>query len=158
MNNGFSHFDEDGNAFMVDVSGKPQTERTAAATGYIEVSKEVFDAIRGKTVPKGDVLTVAQVAGIMAAKQTPNLIPMCHALQLTNAKVTFEADSKAGAITAFCTVKTTGRTGVEMEALTGVSAALLTIYDMCKAIDKRMVIRDVHLVLKDGGKSGPFRF
>ena len=83
---------------------------------------------------------------------------MCHALQLTNAKVTFEADSKAGAITAFCTVKTTGRTGVEMEALTGVTAALLTIYDMCKAIDKRMVIRDVHLVLKDGGKSGPFRF
>ncbi len=135
MNNGFSHFDEDGNAFMVDVSGKPQTERTA-----------------------GDVLTVAQVAGIMAAKQTPNLIPMCHALQLTNAKVTFEADSKAGAITAFCTVKTTGRTGVEMEALTGVTAALLTIYDMCKAIDKRMVIRDIHLVSKDGGKSGPFRF
>lgn len=158
MNNGFSHFDEDGNAFMVDVSGKPQTERTAVATGCIEVSKEVFDAIHGKTVPKGDVLTVAQVAGIMAAKQTPNLIPMCHALQLTNAKVTFEEDAQASAITAFCTVKTTGRTGVEMEALTGVSAALLTIYDMCKAIDKRMVIRDIHLVLKDGGKSGPFRF
>ncbi len=143
---------------MVDVSGKPQTERTAVATGCIEVSKEVFDAIRGRTVPKGDVLTVAQVAGIMAAKQTPNLIPMCHALQLTNAKVTFEADSKAGAITAFCTVKTTGRTGVEMEALTGVSAALLTIYDMCKAIDKRMVISDIHLVSKTGGKSGDFSF
>lgn len=158
MNSGFTHFDEEGNAFMVDVSGKPQTERTAVASGRIEVSREVFEAIRGKTVPKGDVLTVAQVAGIMAAKQTPNLIPMCHALQLTNAKVTFEADLKDSAFTAFCTVKTTGKTGVEMEALTGVSAALLTVYDMCKAIDKRMVIRDIHLVSKDGGKSGAFRF
>lgn len=107
---------------------------------------------------KGDVLTVAQVAGIMGTKRTSELIPMCHILNLTNAKVTFTIDQEEGTITAFCTVKTEGKTGVEMEALTGASIACLTIYDMCKAIDKRMVIENIHLVEKDGGKSGDFHF
>ncbi|MGI6003751.1 MAG: cyclic pyranopterin monophosphate synthase MoaC [Lachnospiraceae bacterium] len=154
----FTHFDENGNARMVDVSEKAVTHREATATGSIQVSPEIFDAIRGKKVKKGDVLTVAQVAGIMGCKKTSELIPMCHVLMLTNAKVTFTMDEEAHAIHAFCTVKTDGKTGVEMEALTGVSTALLTIYDMCKAIDRRMVIRDIHLVTKSGGKSGDFHF
>lgn len=154
----FSHFDDNGNAFMVDVSEKDVTRRTATARGTIRVSPEVMDAILGKKVKKGDVLTVAQVAGIMGTKKTSELIPMCHLLNLTGARVTFEVDREANEITVFCTVKTEGKTGVEMEALTGASVACLTIYDMCKAIDKRMVIEDIHLVEKDGGKSGSFRF
>lgn len=157
MSEEFTHFDSDGNAFMVDVSGKDVTKRMAIAQGTIRVSKEVMDAILGKKVKKGDVLTVAQVAGIMGTKRTSELIPMCHILNLTNAKVTFTIDQE-GTITAFCTVKTEGKTGVEMEALTGASIACLTIYDMCKAIDKRMVIENIHLVEKDGGKSGDFHF
>ncbi len=154
----FSHFDHEGNAVMVDVSEKKITERTALAQGSIHVSQEVFDAIAGKKVKKGDVLTVAQIAGIMGTKKTSELIPMCHLLNLTNSKVTFEMYPDELTIRAFCKVKTEGKTGVEMEALTGVSAALLTIYDMCKAIDKRMVIEDIHLCEKYGGKSGDFRF
>lgn len=154
----FSHFDEKGNAYMVDVSGKDITRRTAVAKGTISVSSEVMDAVLGKKVKKGDVLTVAQTAGIMGTKRTSDLIPMCHPLSLTNAEVRFDIDEEACAITAYCTVITEGKTGVEMEALTGVSTALLTIYDMCKAIDKRMVIRDIHLVEKTGGKSGNFSF
>ena len=154
----FNHFDQEGNAIMVDVSGKEITERTALAQGNIRVSREIFDAVAGRKVKKGDVLTVAQVAGIMGTKRTPELIPMCHPLNLTNSEITFELYPEELVIQAFCKVRTEGKTGVEMEALTGVSAALLTIYDMCKAIDKRMVIEDIHLCEKTGGKSGDFRF
>ncbi len=143
---------------MVDVSGKNITARTAVAEGIIRVSEEVFRAVTEKTVKKGDVLTVAQVAGIMGCKRTAELIPMCHLLNLNNATLTFELLPESREIKAICTVKTEGKTGVEMEALTGVSTALLTIYDMCKAIDKRMVIREIHLVEKHGGKSGDFFF
>lgn len=155
---GFTHFDEKGNAFMVDVSDKEITRRSATAEGTISVSRDVMDAILGKKIKKGDVFTVAQTAGIMATKRTSDLIPMCHPLSLTNAKVTFEADEEACTIKAVCTAVTDGKTGVEMEALTGVSVTLLTIYDMCKAIDKRMVIENIHLVEKTGGKSGDFTF
>ena len=154
----FSHFDEDGNAVMVDVSGKEITQRRALAEGKIRVSREVFEAIAGRKVKKGDVLTVAQVAGIMGTKRTAELIPMCHLLNLTNSEVRFEMNPEELEIKAFCQVKTEGKTGVEMEALTGVSTALLTIYDMCKAIDKRMVIEEIHLCEKRGGKSGTFMF
>ncbi|MBQ7174719.1 MAG: cyclic pyranopterin monophosphate synthase MoaC [Lachnospiraceae bacterium] len=153
-----THFDAQGNARMVDVSEKEITHRAATAEGRIAVSDEVFAAVAGKTVKKGDVLTVAQVAGIMGTKRTSELIPMCHLLNLTNASLTFELLPETKEIKAICTVKTDGKTGVEMEALTGVSVALLTVYDMVKAIDKRMVIRDVHLVEKHGGKSGDFFF
>ena len=154
----FSHFDEDGNAVMVDVSGKEITQRRALAEGKIRVSREVFEAIAGRKVKKGDVLTVAQVAGIMGTKRTAELIPMCHLLNLTNSEVRFEMNPEELEIKAFCQVKTEGKTGVEMEALTGVSTALLTIYDMCKAIDQRMVIEEIHLCEKSGGKSGTFMF
>ena len=154
----FSHFDEDGNAVMVDVSGKEITQRRALAEGKIRVSREVFEAIAGRKVKKGDVLTVAQVAGIMGTKRTAELIPMCHLLNLTNSEVRLEMNPEELEIKAFCQVKTEGKTGVEMEALTGVSTALLTIYDMCKAIDKRMVIEEIHLCEKSGGKSGTFMF
>ena len=154
----FSHCDEDGNAVMVDVSGKEITQRRALAEGKIRVSREVFEAIAGRKVKKGDVLTVAQVAGIMGTKRTAELIPMCHLLNLTNSEVRFEMNPEELEIKAFCQVKTEGKTGVEMEALTGVSTALLTIYDMCKAIDKRMVIEEIHLCEKSGGKSGTFMF
>ena len=153
----FSHFDEDGNAVMVDVSGKEITQRRALAEGKIRVSREVFEAIAGRKVKKGDVLTVAQVAGIVGTK-TAELIPMCHLLNLANSEVRFEMNPEKLEIKAFCQVKTEGKTGVEMEALTGVSTALLTIYDMCKAIDKRMVIEEIHLCEKSGGKSGTFMF
>ena len=152
----FTHFDEKGNAFMVDVSDKEITSRTAVAEGSIRLSPEAYAAVEGKKIKKGDVLTVAQVAGIMGTKKTSELIPMCHNLNLTNASVTFRTDAETHIITVLCTVKTTGKTGVEMEALTGVSVALLTIYDMCKAIDKSMEIKDIHLLEKHGGKSGDF--
>lgn len=154
----FNHFDSKGNARMVDVSEKDITRRAAVAEGTIEVSREVMDAITGGRVKKGDVLTVAQMAGIAGTKKTADLIPMCHPLALTNVEVTFEVDREAGEIKAVCRVQVDGKTGVEMEALTGVAAVLLTIYDMCKAIDKRMRIRDIHLVEKSGGRSGNFRF
>lgn len=154
----FTHFDDNGNAYMVDVSGKDVTKRTAVAQGKIYVSREAMDAVLGHKIKKGDVFTVAQVAGIMGTKRTSDLIPMCHPLSLTNASVTFETDEADCSITAYCTATTEGKTGVEMEALTGVSVTLLTIYDMCKAIDKRMTITDIHLVTKTGGKSGDFTY
>lgn len=154
----FTHFDEKGNAYMVDVSDKDVTRRSATAQGTIKVSREVMDAVLGRKIKKGDVFTVAQVAGIAGTKRTADLIPMCHPLSLTNAKVSFMTDEEACSITAVCTAVTDGKTGVEMEALTGVSVALLTIYDMCKAIDKRMEIKDIRLVEKTGGKSGDFIF
>ena len=152
----FNHFDQAGNAIMVDVTGKEVTTRTAVAAGSISVCPEIIDAIKNGSSKKGDVLGVARVAGIMAAKRTSDLIPMCHPLFLNKCSVDFEVDDTSGTVTAFCTVRTDGKTGVEMEALTGVSVALLTIYDMCKAIDKRMCIENVHLVSKQGGKSGDF--
>lgn len=156
MENKLSHFDTEGNAIMVDVSEKQETTRTAVASGIIKVNDAVMEAVVNKTVQKGDVLGVARVAGIMAAKQTPHLIPMCHPLLLSKCSVDFEVNETENTIKALCTVKIKGQTGVEMEALTGVSVALLTIYDMCKAIDKRMEISDVHLEYKAGGKSGEF--
>ena len=154
----FTHFDDKGNARMVDVSAKDVTRRSATAKGSISVSRDVMDAVLGKKIKKGDVFTVAQVAGIMGTKRTADLIPMCHPLSLTNAEVRFDIDEEECSITVFCTAVTDGKTGVEMEALTGVSVALLTIYDMCKAIDKRMVMGDIHLVEKTGGKSGHFSY
>ncbi len=155
---GFNHFDEQGNAIMVDVSGKAVTSRTATAKGTIVVSPEVLEAIHEGTAKKGDVLGVARVAGIMAVKKTSDLIPMAHPLPVMKASVDFELDDERHKITAFCTVKTDGKTGVEMEALTGVNVALLTIYDMCKAMDKRMRMENIHLVEKTGGKSGDFSY
>lgn len=156
MENGLNHFDDRGNAIMVDVTGKEVTHREATASGKIRVSRPVMDAVLAGTVKKGDVLGVARVAGIMAVKRTSELIPMCHPLPLTGCSVDFEIDEEQLEIKAVCTAKTDGKTGVEMEALTGVSAALLTIYDMCKAIDKRMEMNEIHLEKKSGGKSGVF--
>ena len=150
----FTHFDDNGNAHMVDVTSKQVTRRTAVAEGTIKVSPEVMEAVLGRKIKKGDVFTVAQVAGIMGAKKTSDLIPMCHPVGLGNTVITFDADEAAGSIKATCTATADDKTGVEMEALTGVSIALLTVYDMCKAIDKGMRIEDIHLVSKIGGKSG----
>ena len=149
-----NHFDKNGNAVMVDVSDKPVTHRTATATGSIQVSPEIMAAVKSGNVKKGDVLGVARVAGIMGVKRTSELIPMCHPLPIQKCSVDFETDEDAGVIRVFCTVKTEGKTGVEMEALTGVQVALLTIYDMCKAVDKTMEIYGVCLCSKSGGKSG----
>ena len=154
----FTHFDADGNARMVDVSDKAITARTAVAEGRIALSEEAFRAVADKSAPKGDVLSVAQIGGIMGLKRTSELIPLCHTLHLTNASVTFDLFPETREVRAVCTVRTDGKTGVEMEALTGVSISLLTVYDMVKAIDKHMVIRDIHLVEKHGGKSGDFYF
>lgn len=151
---GLTHFDENGKAVMVDVTEKTDTARTATAAGRIAVSREVYEAIENGTVGKGDVLGVAAAAGIMGAKRTWELIPMCHILPLTNCRVLFEMVPEESAVYCFCTVKVTGKTGVEMEALTGVSVALLTIYDMCKALDKSMEIGEIFLCRKSGGKSG----
>ena len=155
---GFTHFDEDGNAIMVDVSDKEITKRTAYARGTIQVNHEIIEHIKNNTIEKGDVLGVARIAGIMAAKKTSDMIPLCHILMITNVTVDFEIDEEINQIHAFATVKCKGKTGVEMEALHAVSVTLLTIYDMCKSIDKGMVISDVHLVKKSGGKSGDFYF
>ena len=153
---GFTHFDEEGTAFMVDVTEKKDTVREATATGKIVVNKEVYELVCKGEIGKGDVLGVATTAGIMGAKRTSDLIPMCHILNLTNCKVKFEMIPDEYAIQVFCTAKVTGKTGVEMEALTGASVALLTIYDMCKAVDKSMEIKEIYLCNKKGGKSGDF--
>jgi cyclic pyranopterin phosphate synthase len=154
----FTHFDADGNAVMVDVSGKNETHRTAVATGSILVTEDILQAVQNKTMKKGDVLGVARVAGIMAVKQTSSIIPLCHPLPITKASVDFTVDADTNTITALCTVQCDGKTGVEMEALHGCTAALLTVYDMCKAVSKQMVLSDIHLVTKTGGKSGNFAF
>ena len=151
---GLTHFDENGKALMVDVTDKKETVREATAEGRIFVNKEVFQAIRAGTAAKGDVLGVAATAGIIGAKRTSELIPMCHILPITNCRVNFKMEPEECAVLCTCTVKVTGKTGVEMEALTGVSVALLTIYDMCKAMDKAMEIGEICLVKKTGGKSG----
>ena len=156
MDYGLTNFDSQGNAVMVDVREKQATHRTAVASGKIKVNKAVYDAIVEGSVKKGDVLGVARVAGIMAAKKTHELIPMCHPLLLTKCTVDFELLPEELAVKAIATVKVNGQTGVEMEALTSVNVALLTIYDMCKAIDKTMEMTEIHLEEKSGGKSGTF--
>ena len=156
MTDKLNHFDSKGNAIMVDVTEKNVTERKAIAKGKIFVNDETYKRILDGNMTKGDVLGVARIAGIMATKKTSDLIPMCHPLMLTKSQIDFEFNEEEKSITALSTVKLSGKTGVEMEALTGVNVALLTIYDMCKAIDKSMVISDIHLVEKTGGKSGNF--
>ncbi len=150
--NGLTHLDSQGKARMVDVGGKEQTQRLAIADGRIRMSAAALEAIRDGAVPKGDVLAAARIAGIMAAKKTAELIPLCHPLALD--AVAVELSVEADAVRATATASLTGRTGVEMEALTAVSVALLTIYDMAKAIDKGMTIEGIHLIEKRGGKSG----
>ena len=152
----FSHFNEDGRATMVDVGGKDVTERVAVAVGRILVNKQCFDMIKTGGHKKGDVLGTAQIAGIMAAKKTPDIIPMCHPIMITGANIRFNLNEEDLAVEIEATVKCSGVTGVEMEALTAASAAALTIYDMCKAVQKDMVIDQIHLVSKSGGKSGDF--
>jgi cyclic pyranopterin phosphate synthase len=147
--------DEHGNALMVDVGGKPETRRVAIASGRIRMSAEALAAIREGDAPKGDVLAAARIAGIMAAKKTAELIPLCHPLALDAVTVDFAFE--AGAVRATATASLSGRTGVEMEAMTATSIALLTIYDMVKALDKGMIIEDVRLIEKRGGKSGTWR-
>lgn len=151
-----THFDDKGQAVMVDVTEKAETSRTAIAKGRIRVSPDTMRAILEGSAKKGDVLGVARVAGIMGVKRTSDLIPMCHPLMLGKCSVDFNVFEAECEIEAVCTAKLKGQTGVEMEALTGVSVALLTIYDMCKAIDKRMEITGIHLAKKTGGKSGVF--
>ncbi len=153
----FTHFDEMGNAHMVDVSEKEDTKRIAIAKGRISMNEECYQKVKEGSMKKGDVLGVARIAGIMGAKKCSELIPLCHILNLTKLSVDFIYVDETYEIEAVCTAATTGKTGVEMEALTGVNIALLTIYDMCKAVDKTMVMGDIHLVEKDGGKSGHFR-
>jgi cyclic pyranopterin phosphate synthase len=153
---GFTHIDANGNAIMVDVSGKEATARQAIAAGAIHMSRECFEAVAAGSVKKGDVLGVARVAGIMAAKRTSELIPLCHNLNITGCTVDFESDEAACDIKAVCTVRCEGKTGAEMEALTGAGLALLTVYDMCKALDKAMVISRMRLIKKTGGKSGVY--
>ena len=158
MENKLTHFDNSGNARMVDVSEKSKTTRVAIAVSKIKVSQETLEAIEAGKVGKGDVLGVARVAGIMASKQTSNLIPMCHPLMISSCNVDFEINREECSIEIKATVKIHDKTGVEMEALTAATVAALTIYDMCKAIDKRMVIEYTHLLKKTGGKSGEFNF
>jgi cyclic pyranopterin phosphate synthase len=155
-NQQFTHFDDAGNARMVDVSEKGETVRRAVAAGSITMSAQIYDMIRKGTVKKGDVLGVARIAGIMAAKKVDQLIPLCHPLAITSADIAFSFNDEQSAVDIEATVSMTGRTGVEMEALTAVSVAALTIYDMCKAVDKAMVISDIRLLQKSGGKSGLF--
>lgn len=151
-----THFDEKGNAVMVDVGEKDITSRVAVAKGCIHVSSQVMEQIQQGSAKKGDVLGVARVAGIMAAKRTSELIPLCHLLQLTYCGVEFTLSPETNTIEACCTVKTTGKTGVEMEALTGVQIALLTIYDMCKGVDRSMWMDNIRLCHKDGGQTGVY--
>ena len=153
-----NHFDAAGNAIMVDVGGKNLTERIAVASGKIFVSGEVYSAIEKGTAKKGDVLGVARIAGIMAAKKTSEIIPLCHPLPLSHCALNFEMLPEESAVKVIATVKTTWATGVEMEALHAVSVALLTIYDMCKAIDKKMILDEIHLEQKSGGNNGNFIF
>ncbi|MFZ5945500.1 MAG: cyclic pyranopterin monophosphate synthase MoaC [Bacillota bacterium] len=151
-----THFDQHGRARMVDVTHKSSTAREAVARGEVKMEKATLELIAQGKMVKGDVLAVAQVAGIMAVKETSRLIPMCHPLIIGSVNINFELDSLQSKVDIECTVKINGQTGVEMEALTGVNVAALTIYDMCKAVDKNMVINNVRLMRKSGGKSGVF--
>ncbi len=151
-----SHLDQRGNARMVDIGDKTDSRRVAVAGGRVRMSETAYELFRSGKIGKGDVLGVARVAGIMAAKKTPELIPLAHPLLLTRAEVEFERDDDSRCIVITATVETTGRTGVEMEALTAASIAALTIYDMCKSVDKGMVIENLRLLRKSGGKSGNY--
>jgi len=153
----FTHFDAEGKAVMVDVSDKEVTERVAEAKGSVIMQPETLAMIRDGGVKKGDVLSVARLAGIMGAKRTPELIPLCHPLALTSVKVELTLDETRSAVDITATCKLKGRTGVEMEALTAVSVAALTVYDMCKAVDRGMRITEVRLTQKSGGKSGTYK-
>ncbi len=155
--NELSHVDKSGKAVMVDVSDKEDTLRIAKAGGRIKMSREAFEAVKNGNAAKGDVLCTARIAGIMAAKKTSELIPLCHPLMLGKISVDFEADEANSAFLCTSTAKLCGKTGVEMEALTAVSVALLTVYDMCKAIDKGMEIGEIRLLEKEGGKSGHYQ-
>jgi len=152
-----THFNQAGEAHMVDIADKASTARQAIAAGRIVMQAETLDLIQQGKHKKGDVLGVARIAGIMATKRTADLVPMCHPLALTHVAVDFDVDADANAIECTVTAETTGQTGVEMEALTGVQVSLLTIYDMCKAVDRGMVISDVRLLEKSGGKSGHWK-
>ncbi|MBL6598729.1 MAG: cyclic pyranopterin monophosphate synthase MoaC [Alphaproteobacteria bacterium] len=154
---GFTHFDDQGNAVMVDVSDKDITSRTATAAGSVFMEPETLALIMSDGVAKGDVLSVARLAGIMGAKRTPDLIPLCHPLALSSVKVALSCDPDRNAVDITSTCKLNGRTGVEMEALTAVGVAALTVYDMCKAVDRGMRIGDIRLLHKAGGKSGEWR-
>jgi cyclic pyranopterin phosphate synthase len=151
-----THFDGKGDAHMVDVSDKAVTSRIATAEGHITMAQETFDIISEGRAKKGDVLSVARLAGIMGAKKTPDLIPLCHPLPVTKVAVELTLDPDLPGVRVEATVKTTGQTGVEMEALTAVSTAALTVYDMAKAVDKAMEIGGIRVILKDGGKSGRY--
>ncbi len=156
MTGKLTHFDEEGRAVMVDVSAKAETERTATARGAVLMQKETLALITSGGVKKGDVLSVARLAGIMGAKRTPDLVPLCHPLALSSVKVDLAVDEARGSVEITATCRLIGRTGVEMEALTAVSVAALTVYDMCKAVDRAMRITDIRLVHKSGGKSGTY--
>ncbi len=149
-----THMDKSGRPKMVDVSAKPDTHRQAVAKGLVRMQPATLALIKKGPMAKGDVLSVAQLAGIMAAKQTPSLIPLCHPILISNAKIEFEIDDKESTVEVTATVESTGKTGVEMEALTATAVAALTIYDMCKAVDRGMRIESIRLVKKSGGKSG----
>jgi cyclic pyranopterin phosphate synthase len=153
----FNHFDDQGNAVMVDVSAKQPTLRTAVAEAVVLLSQELLAAIREGGIAKGDVLGVARLAGIMAAKKTPELIPLSHPLALHSVAIDFDTDTAKGRVAIRCTVRAFERTGVEMEAMTGASLAALTIYDMCKGSDKSITIGEIRLLYKEGGKSGVYR-
>ena len=153
---GFSHFDHKGRARMVDVSGKPVTKRMAVASGKVIMQAETLRRIIDKKIEKGDVLGVARVAGILAAKRTSEVIPMCHPLMIDSIEISFQPDARRSEVGIETRVKTTGKTGVEMEALVATAAAALTIYDMCKAVDRGMVISEIQLMKKSGGKSGAY--
>ncbi len=156
-NNKLTHFDEQGRVNMVDVSEKTVTERIAIASGCVRMQSETLTLVKSGTAKKGDVITVAEIAGVMAVKQTANLIPLCHPLPITGAKIEIVHDNNLPGLRVKARVKTTGQTGIEMEALTAVSVTCLTIYDMLKAVDKAMQITDIELLEKTGGKSGPYK-
>ena len=154
--NDFTHFNENGRAKMVDVSEKSETSRTAVAAGCVRMNRETFELVKSGGMKKGDVLGAAQIAGIMAAKRTPDLIPMCHTLLLSGVDMTLDLNDADCTVEITATVRCQGVTGVEMEALTAVSVAALTVYDMCKAVQKDMEITDIRLLSKSGGKSGDY--
>lgn len=153
-----THFDKDGRAVMVDVTEKRETKRVAIASGFISLSKSTLDLVESKSAAKGDVIAVAEIAGIMGAKKTSELIPLCHPLPLSNVSVSININHKKQGLEVISEARITGKTGVEMEALTSVSVTLLTLYDMLKASDKSMVISDIKLLKKTGGKSGDWAF
>ncbi|MEN2993796.1 MAG: cyclic pyranopterin monophosphate synthase MoaC [Thermodesulfovibrio sp.] len=152
----FTHFDEKGQAKMVDITDKPLTERVAITEGIVRMKPETLKMILNKEIAKGDVFQVARLAGIMAAKMTPLLIPLCHPLPITSVEIDFEPDEKNSLVKIKTTVKTKAQTGVEMEAMVATSLAALTVYDMCKAVDKEIVVEQIKLIYKAGGKSGEF--